>query len=412
MRQPRPQRRRSARDLAHRRPARAPARPRAPAAPQPAQRRPIAPWRGRGRGHGRGRGRGRRSVACIRSVLRGRTARRERGHGRGPQARFRTRRTYHSVGCGVAGVKRDSLRERWYSRSAALRWCSPPCFLGSSGWGALAATPLPYSAHAPAGEGSKLAILPLQVEGGLGSSDQAELMKALVAGLEARQLQRRRPRPGARGRRPGRQLRQRRTAPSIAAATGAAYVVRAAVTVRDRDYGEGETGRRRRQAHGPDRGRLRDLRRRRCRGLLDSAAATLRLKLDALSKGPSALKLTSDPNGAIVTIDGEITGTTPLRTTGHPRQAPHPCQPDGLISIEREVTFVEGVNEDLNFSLEKLPEPPPGPPLGLRLARLRHRRARRRHRLRHPRRPALQARRQVQRHLYRHRRRRLQQHPR
>ena len=48
----------------------------------------------------------------------------------------------------------------------------------------MAATPLPYSALAPAGEGSKLAILPLQVEGGLGGSDQAELMKALVAGLE------------------------------------------------------------------------------------------------------------------------------------------------------------------------------------------------------------------------------------
>ena len=69
-------------------------------------------------------------------------------------------------------------------RSLAVVLATSVC-LGSSGWGvALAATPLPYSALAPAGEGSKLAILPLQVEGGLGGSDQAELMKALVAGLE------------------------------------------------------------------------------------------------------------------------------------------------------------------------------------------------------------------------------------
>ena len=54
--------------------------------------------------------------------------------------------------------------------------------LGSSGWGvALAATPVPHAVLAPAGAGPKLAILPLQVEGGLGSSDQAELMKALMA---------------------------------------------------------------------------------------------------------------------------------------------------------------------------------------------------------------------------------------
>ena len=230
------------------------------------------------------------------------------------------------------------------------------------GWGvALAATPLPYSALAPAGEGSKLAILPLQVEGGLGSSDQAELMKALVAGLERGSFSIVGPDQvlAADGR--AASCDNAGCYKSIAAATGAAYVVRAAVTVRDRDYSVkvelvGADGKRMAQTEdGCEICGVVD-----ASGLLDSAAATLRLKLDALSKGPSALKLTSDPIGAIVTIDGEIAGTTPFEQPVVPGKHLIRVSQTGFISIEREVTFVEGVNEDLNFSLEKLPSRLPG----------------------------------------------------
>jgi hypothetical protein len=246
-------------------------------------------------------------------------------------------------------------------RSLAVVLATSVC-LGSSGWGvALAATPLPYSALAPAGEGSKLAILPLQVEGGLGSSDQAELMKALVAGLERGSFSIVGPDQvlAADGR--AASCDNAGCYKSIAAATGAAYVVRAAVTVRDRDYSVkvelvGADGKRMAQTEdGCEICGVVD-----ASGLLDSAAATLRLKLDALSKGPSALKLTSDPIGAIVTIDGEIAGTTPFEQPVVPGKHLIRVSQTGFISIEREVTFVEGVNEDLNFSLEKLPSRLPG----------------------------------------------------
>ena len=137
--------------------------------------------------------------------------------------------------------------------------------------------------------------------------------------------------------------------------------MRAAVTVRDRDYSVkvelvGADGKRLAQTEdGCEICGVVD-----ASGLLDSAAATLRLKLDALSKGPSALKLSSDPKGAIVTIDGEIAGTTPFEQPVIPGKHLIRVSQTGYISIEREVTFVEGVNEDLNFSLEKLPSRLPG----------------------------------------------------
>ena len=95
-------------------------------------------------------------------------------------------------------------------------------------------------------------------------------------------------------------------------------------------------------------------------GLIDSAAATLRLKLDALSKGPASVKMTSNPQGAIVTVDGEVVGETPIERPVVPGKHLIRVSEEGYISIEREVTFVEGVNEDLNFSLEKLPSRLPG----------------------------------------------------
>ena len=72
------------------------------------------------------------------------------------------------------------------------------------------------------------------------------------------------------------------------------------------------------------------------------------------------IKLTSNPVGALVTIDGEIAGTTPFDSPVVPGKHLIRVSQNGFISIEREVTFVEGVNEDLNFSLEKLPSRLPG----------------------------------------------------
>lgn len=231
--------------------------------------------------------------------------------------------------------------------------------LSSSGYAA-AAVVRPLAFVAPT-EGSKLAILPVKVDGNLSESDQAELVKAMIGGLE---------RGGFAVTPPDQVLAADSNAAAcdnaacyknIAAKTGSAYVVRTIVGVKDRDYTI------RVELLGADGSRLAETADG-CEicgvvdasGLIDSAAATLRLKLDALSKGPAAVSLTSNPKGAIVTIDGQIAGTTPLNRPVVPGKHLIRVDLDGYISIERQVTFVEGVNEDLDFSLEKLPSRLPG----------------------------------------------------
>jgi hypothetical protein len=89
--------------------------------------------------------------------------------------------------------------------------------------------------------------------------------------------------------------------------------------------------------------------------LISTAAATLRTKLDALAQGPATLVLTSDPNGATVQLDGEIVGVTPIDRPVIPGKHVVRVSKDGYIGIEREVTFVEGVQEKLELNLDKLP---------------------------------------------------------
>ena len=94
--------------------------------------------------------------------------------------------------------------------------------------------------------------------------------------------------------------------------------------------------------------------------LLSAAAATLRTKLDALASGPATLLLESNEADADVFIDGELVGTTPLDRQVIPGKHLLRVQKDGFITLEREVTFVEGVSENLEMNLEKVPSRLPG----------------------------------------------------
>jgi hypothetical protein len=231
--------------------------------------------------------------------------------------------------------------------------------LGSSGYVA-ASGGLPLAVVAPA-DGAKLAILPLKVDGSLSESDQAELTRALIGGLQRGNFSAIAPEQVLAADASATSCDNAACYKSIAGKTGAAYIVRTQVGVKDRDYTIKV------ELFGADGSRLAETADG-CEicgvvdasGLIDSAAATLRLKLDALAKGPAAVALTSDPRGAIVTIDGQIAGTTPLNRPIVPGKHLIRVDLDGYISIEREVQFVEGVNEDLNFSLEKLPSRLPG----------------------------------------------------
>lgn len=240
--------------------------------------------------------------------------------------------------------------------------------LSTSGIGeAAAAASRPVLALAAPGEGgeqqgSKLAILPLVVEGSLSEADQNSLTQSLISGLQRGSFTVLAPEQVIAADSGAASCDNAVCYKSIATKTSAAYIVRAAVTVRDRDYNvhvdlfNGADGQRIAATQdGCEICGVVD-----ASGLIDSAAATLRLKLDALAKGPASFKLQTDPPGALVTIDGEIAGTTPLNRPTVPGKHIIRISKEGFIALEREVTFVEGVGEELQYSLEKLPSRLPG----------------------------------------------------
>jgi TolB-like protein len=207
------------------------------------------------------------------------------------------------------------------------------------------------------------AILPIEVEGELSETDRTTLTSELVAGLER----------GAFGIIPPAEVVAKegdaascgkpRCYKKIAEATQTTHVVKTKLYVVDRDYRirielvDGHGGNVLASAEDAceicgvsDVG-----------GLIATAAATLRTKLDALASGPATMVLTSEPAGAIVTLDGEVAGTTPIESMPViPGKHVIRVSREGYIAIEREVTFVEGVAEELSFALEKLPSRLPG----------------------------------------------------
>ena len=89
--------------------------------------------------------------------------------------------------------------------------------------------------------------------------------------------------------------------------------------------------------------------------LLDSQGALLQARLKALGSGPAVLILDSKPRGALVIVDGEVVGKTPLE---RPVLAgPHTIRVslDGHVADERELTFVNGARETVSVTLHRTP---------------------------------------------------------
>jgi len=203
----------------------------------------------------------------------------------------------------------------------------------------------------------------LVVEGELPASDRVQLTEELVEGLRRGAFDIVPPEKVATVAPKATTCEKAKCFKEIAAKSGATHIVRTKITVRDRDYDvrvELVDGRQGTLLASSEEG---------CEicgvadvgALIASAAATLRTKLDALAAGPSTLAVTTDPSDVIVSIDGNVVGTTPLEdVTVVPGKRVIRVTKEGYIAIEREVTFVEGVHEQLSFTLEKLPSRLPG----------------------------------------------------
>jgi len=242
--------------------------------------------------------------------------------------------------------------------------------LGVGGVGppiAIAAAPATEPAVATSPRPSlRAAILPVRVEGELSEVDRDALVAELVGGLERGSFAVVAPADVLARDPDASDCAAAKCYRKVAQSTQASHLVRARVLVRDRDYDvrvelvDGATGSIvAKSEEGCEICGIVD-----AGALMASAAATLRTKLDALAKGPSTLTVSSDPEGAEVTVDGEFIGVTPLDRPVIGGKKIVRVSKDGYIVVEREVTVVDGVAEQLAFTLEKVPSRLPKRPWG------------------------------------------------
>jgi hypothetical protein len=232
----------------------------------------------------------------------------------------------------------------------------------------LAQTPIVHAAppdeSGEQGGGAKVAILPLVVEGELPDSDRATLTEQLVGGLQRGAFAVATP---AEVEAIGEgKCSKPNCMTKVADKTGATHVVRAIVTVSDRDYTvrvelyDGSDGTTIiSSSDGCEICGVADV-----GGLIETQAATLRTKLDALASGPAAIVVTTDPAGADVTLDGEPFGVTPIDKPIIPGDHTIRVSKDGYISVQEQRTFVEGARETLSYTLDKVPNRLPKRPWG------------------------------------------------
>lgn len=89
--------------------------------------------------------------------------------------------------------------------------------------------------------------------------------------------------------------------------------------------------------------------------LLDSQGALLQTRLAAMGAGPAVLVLDSKPGGAVVTIDNEVVGKTPLERPLLEGSHKIRFSLDGYVSEERELNLVNGTQEQLTVDLKRTP---------------------------------------------------------
>jgi len=220
------------------------------------------------------------------------------------------------------------------------------------------------AAPAPGGDEPRLAVLPLRVEGTIDGETRERWTAGLRDGLLRGQAQLVDPAqvtPYVEGNCDRQSCYDR-----VRANSGATHILRTTVVAKNRDFilkldlidaktgevvlSEGET----------------------CEicgstelvTLLDSQGALLQTRLAAMGSGPAVLVLDTKPSGALVFIDGEVVGTTPLERPVLEGSHKIRVSLNGYVAEERELTLVNGAREQLELSLQRTPGNPKSRALG------------------------------------------------
>lgn len=238
----------------------------------------------------------------------------------------------------------------------------PLAFAGPPDGEAPAPVPAPSMEEEPP---PKTAILPLVVDGELPDADREALTNQLVEGLERGSFEIVTPDQVAAAVGDG-DCSKPACMKKIAAKTGATHIVRTTLQVVDRDYTVGvelydgtEGTKVVSSSDGCEICGVVDV-----GGLIETQAATLKTKLDALASGPATINITSTPEGAEVTLDGEAFGVTPVDKRIIPGDHIIRVSKEGYIAVQEKRTFVQGARESLNYELEKVPNRLPKRPYG------------------------------------------------
>jgi hypothetical protein len=149
-------------------------------------------------------------------------------------------------------------------------------------------------------------------------------------------------------------------------ATQATHMVRTQVTIKNRDYAlklelvDAETGAV--IVGTEDRCEICGVEE--VANLLDSQGAALQTRLAAMGKGPPVLVVDTRPSGALVFIDDEVVGTTPLERPVLEGTHRVRISLSGYVAEERELTLVPGVREPVSIDLQRTPGSPKRRALG------------------------------------------------
>ncbi len=99
--------------------------------------------------------------------------------------------------------------------------------------------------------------------------------------------------------------------------------------------------------------------------LLDSQGALLQTRLSAMGAGPPMLILDTSPSGAVVYVDGEAVGTTPIERPVLEGSHRIRVNLNGYVAEERELSFVNGARQEVTLDLQRVPGNPKTRALGI-----------------------------------------------
>lgn len=218
--------------------------------------------------------------------------------------------------------------------------------------------PVPATAEPaePKPDGPKLAIAPLVVEGAEDPVLLETLTQDLQNGMGRGRLTLLDPAEVARV--AGSACKDDACVARLHAQLGAEFVLRARVSVQDRDYLlRLELVAVKNPEKNAESERVCEL----CglaelRALTADQAARLLAIVDQLAKPPPELEITSTPTGALVFVDGQLVGTTPVERAVLEGKHIVRVMSEGYIAEEREVSAAAGLRETLQIDLQRTPE--------------------------------------------------------